>query len=71
MKFFFLIVWIINIEITIFQVESQTNEKIKDLLSSDSVDGDTRLVLINALYFKVSIFTFDLYFYTQIYDVLV
>ncbi|CAH1643508.1 unnamed protein product [Spodoptera littoralis] len=33
-------------------VESQTNEKIKDLLSSDSVDGDTRLVLINALYFK-------------------
>lgn len=33
-------------------VESQTNEKIKDLLSSDSVDSDTRLVLINALYFK-------------------
>ncbi|KAH9633979.1 hypothetical protein HF086_001181 [Spodoptera exigua] len=34
-------------------VESQTNEKIKDLLSSDSVDSDTRLVLINALYFKL------------------
>ncbi|KAJ8734736.1 hypothetical protein PYW08_013986 [Mythimna loreyi] len=33
-------------------VESQTNDKIKDLLSSDSVDSNTRLVLINALYFK-------------------
>ncbi|XP_021191896.3 serine protease inhibitor 3/4 isoform X3 [Helicoverpa armigera] len=33
-------------------VANQTNQKIKDLLSSDSVDGDTRLVLINALYFK-------------------
>ncbi|KAJ8734084.1 hypothetical protein PYW07_014635 [Mythimna separata] len=33
-------------------VESQTNEKIKDLLSADSVDSNTRLVLVNALYFK-------------------
>lgn len=33
-------------------VESKTNNKIKDLLSKDSVDGNTRLVLVNALYFK-------------------
>ncbi|KAJ0181145.1 hypothetical protein K1T71_003230 [Dendrolimus kikuchii] len=33
-------------------VEDKTNHRIKDLLSSDSVDSDTRLVLVNALYFK-------------------
>lgn len=33
-------------------VESKTNNRIKDLLSSDSLNADTRLVLINALYFK-------------------
>nr|AAV91429.1 serpin 2 [Lonomia obliqua] len=33
-------------------VESKTNDRIKDLLSSDSINGDTRLVLVNALYFK-------------------
>ncbi|XP_072936095.1 antichymotrypsin-2-like isoform X1 [Epargyreus clarus] len=33
-------------------VESKTNERIKDLLSSDSLNEDTRLVFVNALYFK-------------------
>ncbi|XP_052753704.1 antichymotrypsin-2-like isoform X2 [Galleria mellonella] len=33
-------------------VEDKTNKKIKDLLSSDSLNSDTRLVLVNALYFK-------------------
>ncbi|XP_045542438.1 antichymotrypsin-2 isoform X2 [Papilio machaon] len=33
-------------------VESKTNEKIKDLISSDSLNSDSRLVLVNALYFK-------------------
>ncbi|CAB3237188.1 unnamed protein product [Arctia plantaginis] len=33
-------------------VESKTNQKIKDLLPEDSVDSSTRLVLVNALYFK-------------------
>ncbi|XP_013167065.1 PREDICTED: antichymotrypsin-2-like isoform X2 [Papilio xuthus] len=33
-------------------VESKTNDKIKDLISSDSLNSDSRLVLVNALYFK-------------------
>lgn len=33
-------------------VADQTNDKIKDLLPSGSVTGDTRLVLTNAVYFK-------------------
>ncbi|CAH4015026.1 unnamed protein product [Pieris brassicae] len=33
-------------------VESKTNQRIKDLLTSDSINSDTRLVLVNALYFK-------------------
>jgi serpin B len=33
-------------------VAGQTNNRIKDLLPEDSVDGDTKLVLTNALYFK-------------------
>lgn len=33
-------------------VSDQTNSKIKDLLPSGSVSSDTRVVLVNALYFK-------------------
>ena len=35
-------------------VETNTNNKIKDLLNSSSVDNTTRLVLVNAIYFKDS-----------------
>jgi serpin B len=35
-------------------VEGQTRERIKDLLPEGSVTADTRLVLVNALYFKGS-----------------
>ncbi|XP_056330710.1 LOW QUALITY PROTEIN: serpin B6-like [Danio aesculapii] len=33
-------------------VEKKTNEKIKDLLPSGAIDAMTRLVLVNAIYFK-------------------
>ncbi|XP_026726012.1 antichymotrypsin-2-like isoform X4 [Trichoplusia ni] len=33
-------------------VEGKTNNRIKDLLSADSLDISTRIVLVNALYFK-------------------
>ncbi|XP_045019947.1 serpin B3 [Bubalus bubalis] len=33
-------------------VESQTNERIKDLFPKDSLDSSTALVLVNAVYFK-------------------
>merc|ERR1712045_86192 len=35
-------------------VEDVTNQKIKDLLANDDVDGLTRMVLINAVYFKAN-----------------
>lgn len=33
-------------------VEQKTKDKIKDLISQDDLDSDTRMVLINAVYFK-------------------
>lgn len=33
-------------------VATKTNDKIKELMSSDSINQDTRLVLVNAIYFK-------------------
>jgi serpin B len=36
-------------------VEAQTNKKIRDVLSTTDVNSDTRLVLINCIYFKVNI----------------
>merc|ERR1712165_122707 len=35
-------------------VEEVTNQKIKDLLANEDVDGLTRMVLINAVYFKAT-----------------
>ncbi|MFA6887983.1 MAG: serpin family protein [Candidatus Woesearchaeota archaeon] len=33
-------------------VEQQTNNKIKDLISSDNINSETKLILTNAIYFK-------------------
>lgn len=33
-------------------VSERTNEKIRDLIDSDALSGETRLVLVNAIYFK-------------------
>jgi serpin B len=36
-------------------VEKQTNERIRDILSTKDITRDTRLVLINCIYFKVNL----------------
>lgn len=33
-------------------VEQKTHDKIKDLIKADTLDGDTRVILVNAIYFK-------------------
>jgi len=43
-------------------VEEQTNNLIRDLLSSNDITPDTRLVLINCIYFKVIIVFFKCIF---------
>ena len=36
-------------------VEERTNKLIRDLLSPNDVNGDTRLIIVNCIYFKVNI----------------
>merc|ERR1712158_324876 len=58
--FFYLTIlyFVISLKSSLFQinkyVEDVTNQKIKDLLANDDVDGLTRMVLINAVYFKAT-----------------
>lgn len=33
-------------------IKKKTNNKIKNLISADSLDADTRMMLVNAIYFK-------------------
>ena len=53
-----LLYFVISFNSSLFQinkyVEHVTNQKIKDLLANDDVDGLTRMVLINAVYFKAT-----------------
>lgn len=37
-------------------MEEQTNNRIKDLVDPENLDVDTRALLVNAIYFKVSEF---------------
>lgn len=38
-----------------YQIGAKTNNKIKNLITEDSLDTDTIMILINAVYFKVSV----------------
>ena len=37
-------------------IEKQTNERIHNILSTKDINRDTRLVLVNCIYFKVKFF---------------
>jgi serpin B len=36
-------------------VKEKTHDKIKELITADAISNDTKLILVNAIYYKVSI----------------